>query len=400
MRLLNIFILLLPFMLFADSNVFSNIPPAKIEMININPEPCDKSCLKDLSKNGKIFSFIARFDKSIKDDDLQNLMMQYSNEIGIYYKLRFDTLGKKLEVALLIPKKTIGKYATTTADTIFAYLLSRDLDFRFKVFDSVDENPDSLIKAINDIKKENFNFVIAIVSKQESLPILSELNIPVYVPTISKGTNDSSNIVFGGIDYNAQIKDLLNMVDTDTIVAYNDDSSLGSYIGNILATQNDNKKELFQEVVTNKAAANFSADLEEHNTMIEESSVFLNTRFIISGLILSQIGVLDVLPKHIFSTQVNYNPNFLSLLRGFDTSNIVISNAIGETDSKLLEYGSLLTSDMKYDWVNYSTALGVDLFLHNMSPNIERYFKEEVDNNSVIYKNTLYGIKNGVFVKL
>lgn len=398
MRLFSIFILL-PFMLFADSNVFSNIPPAKIEVININPESCNKSCLKDLSKEGKILSFIARFDKSIDDEDLQNLMMQYSNEIGIYYKVRFDTLGKKLEVALLIPKKTIGKYSTTTTDTILAYLLSRDLDFKFKVFDSIDENANSLSNAINDIKKENFNFVIAIISKQESLDALSNLNIPIYVPTMNSNSA-SSNIVFGGIDYNAQIKDLLDRVDSTKIISYNDDSTLGSYIGNILETQNNNEKELFKEVVTNKAAANFSANLAKRKDSIKESSIFLNTRVIISGLLLSQIGLLDDLPEHIFSTQVNYNPNLLSLLRGFDTSNIIISNAIGTTDNKLLEYGYLLTSDMKYDWVNYSTALGVDLFLHNMSPNIERYFKEEVENNAVLYNNTLYGIENGTFIKL
>lgn len=399
MRLFSAFILLLPFMLFAESNVFSNIPPAKIEVININPEPCSKSCLKDLSKKGKILSFIARFDKSIDDEDLQNLMMQYSNAIGIYYKVRFDTLGKKLEVALLIPKKTIGKYSTTTTDTILAYLLSRDLDFRFKVFDSIDENANSLSNAINNIKKENFNFVIAIVSKQESLDVLSNLNIPVYVPTMSRNAA-SSNITFGGIDYNAQIKDLLDKVDTNKIVAYNDDSSLGSYIGSILETQNNNKRELAKEVVTNKAAANFSSNLAKRRSSIRQSSIFLNTRVIISGLLLSQIGLLDNLPKHIFSTQVNYNPNLLSLVRGFSTSNIVISNAIGTTDDKLVEYGYLLTSDMKYDWVNYSTALGVDLFLHNMSPSIERYFKEEIENNAVIYENTLYGIENGAFVKL
>ena len=39
------------------ANVFSNIPPAKIEIINLNPKSCSKSCLKDLAKKKKIFSF-------------------------------------------------------------------------------------------------------------------------------------------------------------------------------------------------------------------------------------------------------------------------------------------------------------------------------------------------------
>ena len=142
------------------ANVFSNIPPAKIEIINLNPESCSKSCLKDLAKKKKIFSFMARFDKKIDDEDLQNVMVAFSKKIGIYYKVRFDLLEDKLEVALLMPKKTIGKYSTTTIDTILAYLAFRDIDFRFKVFDSIDENPANLAKALDLLTREKFNFVI------------------------------------------------------------------------------------------------------------------------------------------------------------------------------------------------------------------------------------------------
>lgn len=392
-------LLLLPFLAFGQSDVFSNIPPAKIEIININPEYCDENCLFKLSKDKKIFSFIARFDRSIKNEELQNLMESYATEIGIYYRLRFDPLGKSLEIALLIPKKIIGKYSTTTIDTILAYLLSRDIDFRFKIFDSVDENLDSLNKTIEKINDENFNFVVAVLSKKESLEALDDIDIPVYIPTMTnKDVKVGSNIIFGGIDYEAQIQTLINQENDAITIIYNDDSSLGEDLGEI--TKSLSQFVLIEDTITNKIAANFSKNLEKQEMFLAGSNVFLNTPVVKSGLLLSQIGISNERPSHILSTQVNFNPALLSLIRGNDTSNILIANSISDTEQKLIEYGLLLSSDMKYDWVNYSTALGVDLFLSNMSQNIDRYFVESFENNQAIYNINLYKIKNGIFVKL
>ncbi len=386
----------------ANGNVFSNIPTAKIEVINLNPAPCEKSCLKNLAKEQKIFSFIARFDKKIEDEDLQNLMLEYTKQVGVYYKVRFDLLDDKLKVALLIPKKTIGKYSTTTIDTILSYLAFRDIDFKFKVFDSVDENGESISNAINALQSEQFNFVIAILSKEENLSLLRNLPLPIYIPTLKKPQNwgDDGNIVFGGIDYSEQIDLLLKEASKDVFISYDDDSSLGAMIGQIVEDKiKDTKATFIKEVVTNKDATNFSANLEKRKNTLKSSNVFLNTRVIISGLLLSQISILKETPELIFSTQVNYNPAILSLLRGINTKNLIIANAIGETDSRLLEYSSLLSSDLKYDWVNYSTALGLDLFLSTMKEGIERYFSEELEKSQILYKTKLYGIQQDVFVK-
>ena len=385
------------------ANVFSNIPPAKIELINLNPESCSKSCLKDLAKNKKIFSFMARFDSKIDDSDLQAVMVDFSKKIGVYYKVRFELLEDKLEVALIIPRKTIGKYSTTTIDTILSYLAFRDIDFKFKVFDSVDENPANLTKAIDSLSAEKFNFVIAVLSKESSLNILQNLTLPTYIPTLKKPTDweGKDNIIFGGIDYDAQIALLLEEANRKTLIAYNDDSALGTMIGKSLEAQvaQNGKFNFIQEIVTNKDAANFSSNLSKRRSSIANGNIFLNTRIIISGLLLSQIGLLKNMPNKIFSTQVNYNPAILSLLRGINTRNLVIANSIGRADSKLIEYGGLLSSDIKYDWVNYSTALGTDFFLSKMKDDIRRYFSEDIDDSQVAYKTQLYGINNGAFVR-
>lgn len=384
--------------LYADV-IFSNIPVATIEVININPQYCNKSCLKDLSKEDKVFSFIARFDNSIDDDELRDIMAFYSSELGIYYRIKFDTLGKAVEVALLMPKKIISKYSTTTIDTILAYLLSRNIDFRFKIFDSIDESDINLNNAINKIKEENFNFVIALLSSSDSISKLENLNIPIYVPTII-GNSNNNNIFFGGINYQAQIMELSKKKnDNNVVIIYNDNSTLGNNLGLLTKNINSDSNIIIEDNITNKTAANFYPTLEKHKRYLENSNLFLNTPVVKSGLLLSQINNSQNIPGKILSTQVNYSPAFLSLIRGLNLNDkIVVANSIGKVDNKLIEYGYLLSSDMVYDWVNYSTALGVDLFLNKMSPSIDRYFSENIEDNRIIYDIKLFTIKDEQFV--
>ncbi len=396
---IKLLLFLFPFFLYAADNIFSDIPPASIELIDINPEFCDDKCLFYLSDNKKLFSFVARFNKSlIEDDELHSLMEVYSREIGIYYKLRFNPLGKSLEVALLMPKKIIGKYSATTIDTILAYLFSRDIDFRFKIFDSFDEGYDSLKNSVDEINNERFHFVIAILFNKESINVIDAINIPVYIPTMTnKDIKTKSNIVFGGIDYKAQMDILMTKINADSaIISYNDDSILGSTLGDIVKSFEPNV--FLEQTITNKIAANFSDSIEKSKDILLDSNIFLNTPVVKSGLILSQLDVSRKKPYRILSTQVNYNPALLSLTRGNDVSNVVIANSISKTEQKLIEYGMLLSSDLQYDWVNYSTALGMDLFLHDMSNKFDRYFMESFSSNQVMYNINLYKIQDGIFV--
>ena len=397
-RILLFFPLFLFSQTISQENIFSNIPAASIEVININPEFCDEECLLKLSEEKKPFSFVARFNRDkIKDSNLHNLMEIYSNDIGIYYKLRFNPLGKSLEVALLMPKKIIGKYSTTTIDTILAYLFSREIDFRFKIFDSLNEDYDSLLRSVQAINDENFHFVIAILSNKDSINALDSINVPIYIPTMTnKNISAKSNIVFGGIDYEAQINILMSKIETqNAVISYNDDSALGGDLGEIV--KSFNPPIFFEEVITNKTAANFSKNIESNQDILLNSNIFLNTPIVKSGLLLSQLDVSNKKPSKILSTQVNYNPVLLSLVRGNDTSNVIIANSISKTEDKLIEYGMLLSSDLQYDWVNYSTALGMDLFLSDMGE-FNRYFVESFSKNQAMYNINLYKIENGIFV--
>lgn len=395
--MIRVLLLLIPLQIFADV-IFSNIPISKIEIINLDNESCGKRCLNNLSKDGKIMSFIAKFDKNIEDEDLQNLMREYANEIGIYYKIPFESMGDKIEVALLMPKKIIGKYSTSTIDTVLSYLLFRNINFRFKIFDNVDESREIFEENIEKIKDENFNFLIAIVSNKDNVSLLEELKIPIYIPTMM-GSNSRSNIVFGGIDYQAQIKTLSDVKeDNANTIIYNDDSSLGRFLGDVTKSINENVK--IEDSIDNKVAANFYKNIQRAKDYIEGANIYLNTPVVKSGLLLSQINLSNIKPGKILSTQVNYNPALLSLIKGIDFENIIIANSINvDMDKKLIEYGKLLNSDITYDWVNYSTALGIDFFTSKMNKKLERYFKEEIDNNQVVYGINLYSVKNGRFIK-
>ena len=410
LALLAVFCTILPQALgAAQGGVFSNIPPAKIELIDLKPEPCGESCLLDLSKNGQIFSFVARFDRRTKNKELLGLMEAHSREVGAYYRLRFDPLGRRLDVALLLPKKMIGRYATSTIDTVLAYLAAREVDFRLKVFDSVSEDLGALNAAVSEILSEKFSFMVAVLSNEDSLKALENIDIPIYIPTMSaknltrlaNDANDApkipANIVFGGIDYEEQIRALLAKVEAKNAIIYNDDSALGRTLGTLTRKLHDNV--LFEDIITNKLAANFSQNIASEERHFASSNIFLNTPVVKSGLILSQIAASKHRPSAILSTQVNFSPAFLSLVRGNDTGNILIANSINQSVGELVEYGLLLTSDMRYDWVNYATALGMDLFLTNMTNGVERIFSEALEDNQVRYVVNLYRIVNGAFVR-
>lgn len=391
--LLCIFI---PLFVFGRS-IFSDIPPVSVEVIDLNTESCDKDCLFDLSKDKKIFSFIARFSPDIEDEKLKQIMSDYSKKIGLYYYSRKDLLDSRLNVALLLPKKVIDRHSISTIDTILAYLVMRNIDFRFKVFDSIDGSTQSFQSALDSIQNEQFDFIISIVMNSENLSLLDSIGMPVYVPNRTKN-GDFKHILFGGINYENQIKELMDEKKGRNIISYDEDSALGAYLGN-LVKKNSDEGAFYSDVITSKIASNLESNLNKVKAKIPTSSIFLNTSIVKSGMILSQINFLKDKPLKILSTQVNFNPAFINLLRGINTENIMVASSIGDAPKELLEYGYLLSSDMQYDWVNYATALGIDLFLSEQKDGLERLFIEDVRDGAVAYRTRLYNIINLKFIE-
>lgn len=314
-----------------------------------------------------------------------------------------STHQESLKIALVMPKKIIGRYSVATIDTILAYLSARGKEFEFEVFDCGDEEESSIQSTYQQVFSKDYHFMIAIFTTKgayESTKL--PLKIPLYIPTVHQAQIDftpslSPLLFFGGINYEDQINELLKLQKGTHTIAYNDDSPVGERLSLILQ---EKVPQIQEQTITNEIAATFSKDKKNQEELIYQANVFLNTPVVKTGLLLSQIGYFRKKASVFLSTQINYNPSLSILTQQRDRENLYIANSIGVADQKLVEYASLLNSDLKYDWVNYSTALGMEIFYRLIYPESLIYFKENILDNQVQYKVRIYQINSKGFYEI
>ncbi|PAF50627.1 hypothetical protein [Helicobacter sp. 13S00477-4] len=403
----TIFIFLFVFIdtqLFARSYIISPLPLPKQEVVDISTDKCDEKCLEKLYTNGKIFSFVSKFKKDTQNIELRANLAVALGEIDSFMQSSMYQQKKssKIKIALLVPKKIVGRYSVATIDTILAYLMTRGGDFDFKVFDSGGEEVQDLNEAYGKIEREKYEFVVAILTQAgvENFIQGTYISLPTYIPTVNKNQLQNisklpPNLYFGGIDYEAQMKIITTLATDNPIVEYDDDSPVGLILGDILDRLDSNV--IYKDVVNAQQAATFAKNLKTQEDFLENSVIVLNTPVVKSGLMLSQLGFSKKKPIKILSTQINYNPSILMLVQPKDRENFYVLNAIGNTNQKLIEYGALLSSDLRYDWVNYSTAIGVEMFFDLQDPKINKFFSELIDKHQVQYINTVYRAKGSIF---
>ncbi len=303
----------------------------------------------------------------------------------------------QIKVALLVPKKVIGAYANSVANSIIAYLISKDTRFLFEVFDSGTQSPDDLNLAMQKIKHKGYQFVIAAVTAdgaQSLAPLVSDTL--VFIPTVHHEdvAIKNPNIIFGGIDYTAQIDALLPYAD-DKIVIFNDHSRLAKKISAVI------KDRRIEDVVYEKEIKNMKANISyifKRNHKLKNASVFLNMPVVKSALIATQFSRYEDNISKILSTQVNYSPLLLTLTQYQDRKNFFIANSISDMPFKIEDTNTLLGGEIKYNWISYATTVGLDYVFCNYfgSKNI-REFDEEVYDKQIYYKVSVMQAMRGSF---
>ncbi len=380
----------------------SPLPSPTQEVMDTSIKKCSKSCLNRLIDDEKVFSFISSF-KNMKDEKLMEKYKHISDVLDLETKIITLDLESGLKIALLIPQKNIGRYSSTSADAIISYLIAYGKNFKFKVFDSVNEEIPNLKNTYEKIKQEEYDLTIAIITPNGLANLLQNVNItsPMFIPTINKTQatrfSPNKNIFFGGIDYDKQIDMIIALADSkkSPIISLNDSGAVGKMIGDILKSK---KQDITQESIDTKKSTNFSPTLTKMRGSIKRSMVVLNTSIIKSGLIVPQIGNAMAMPNAFLSTQINYNPSLLSLMPLEDTKKIFIVNAINPIHPNLLIFNDILSVDFQYDWVNYATALSIDIFMSQYDKKNQRFFSESLQDNQVIYNDRFYGVKDSHFV--
>ena len=419
MKIILIIITFLSAVAFGQSYLVSNIPLPKTYILNLDPYPCDEDCMQDYLDKEMIFSFLSHANKQLNNEHLEEIRMINISIFNIGSQIRSD----KLKIALLLPYKKIGRYAASTTNASFAYLIARNQNFELKTYNIETEGLKDILKALNQIEKDKFNYIIAPFTQRGAQTFISiNPSQNLFFPTINKNdvNTTSQNIYFGGIDYRAQI-DLLLKESVSPLVIFYDKTSIGKKLSlyeeenfkqkylkenllddmnislinsNILPTDNNISVVKFS---IPKWATNLEKQLFE-NDKITKGSFFINTPIVKSSMIMSQLTMYDVNATNVLSTQINYDPLILSLTQFTDRQTMIIANSITQNNSIFIETNYLLGNDIVYDWINYTTTVGIDYFFNKIT-NQDRQYKIDMIDNQMQYPIELLQPSKTRFIK-
>lgn len=352
---LYIFTLLLPIALFCESSLTSNVPLPKTDVQNLDPTL------------------------------LESTNVEYPSAL----EAKPAASDGKLRIALLIPYSKIGRYATSTTNASFAYLMSKNRPFELKSYKIEDESYDEIFKALKKIQADGFSYIIAPLT-QSGEKIVSKINpqINIYFPTINKKDTQTTSkyLYYGGIDYRAQ-SDLLLKESVSPLVIFYDKSEIGEQLSNYQEYKFKQDNATTRNNVVKFSIPQQITSLEDQlkdNKRISGGSFFVNTPIVKSGMIMSQLTLYNTNATNVLSTQTNYNPLLLSMTQYQDRKNMIIANSITQNNDELIETNSLLGNDIVYEWINYTTTVGIDYFSYIISGTKREYNIENI-NNQMIY---------------
>jgi len=401
----TILFLLFPIFLFGQSFLISNIPLPKTYVQNLDPYPCDETCLQEYIDKEMIFSFLAHADKK-----LQNDVQDEIRSINVcILNIGSPIINVKLKIAMLLPYKKIGKYASSTTNATFAYLITKNQPFELRSYKIENETIEDIQKALAQMYEDGFTHIIApmtLAGAEQTAAIQTPLKI--FFPTINKEDlqTDAPNLYFGGIDYKAQ-SDLLLKEASSPLVIFHDKSPIGEKLAEYeedaflykttpemnvtnefgTFTQAQTKEKIEDRETIKFAISRKTTNLEHYlkeNEDINGSSCFINTPIVKTSMIMSQLTLYDTNATNILSTQINYDPLILSMTQYKDREKMVIANSITENNNVLIETNAILNNDINYDWINYTTTVGIDFFFHQMT-NADREYNIELVENQMLY---------------
>ena len=403
-------LLSLQLLLFAESFLMSDIPIPKSYIQNLDPYACDEACLQELIENEMIFSFLAHAPIKLENKDQDEIRMMHINILNLGSSLDTD----KLRIALLLPYKVIGRYASSTTNASFAYLLAKNHSFELKSYQLETQEIDEIQSVLNQIREDGFSYVIAPLTQAGAEAITQiDPELYIYFPTIHKKdiAHTSPFLFYGGIDYKAQ-SDLLLKEAVSPLIIFHDDSVIGTNLTNyeedrfkyrdVIIQEDSIEKVLDEEkkvikYVVPRNITNLERQLK-NNESIANGSFFINTPVIKTGMIMSQLTLYDTNATNILSTQINYDPLLLSMTQFEDRKNMVVANSITQHHNIFIETNALLGNDIVYDWINYTTTVGVDYFFH-MITNENREYNILVQENQMLYEIELLKPSLTRFVK-
>ncbi|MSN96106.1 hypothetical protein F1B92_02665 [Campylobacter sp. FMV-PI01] len=395
MRKIILFLVFSFLILDAKVQKLSNIMPAKCEYLNFEPGICDNACLVNLVNENKIFSFLSMYKDEFSDENLRKIYAIANNETATLSAI--NNLSSSDKIGVLLPQNVIGNYAKVVSNAIFSYITSQNLEIEVKFYLSGNESRYSLENVLNNIKNDGISVVIAPVTVAGAKFIANNAdeNILFFIPTLSYEMVGISkgNIFFGGINYQEQILKLLN-TSSNKIVIFSDNSELAKTLNRYISQYN---LDLFSTIFISDEKTTLLGMVDNS---LDDSLIFLNLPLQKTSLVINELALNDIKPASLLSTQINYSPKLLSSTKYDYRKNLYIANIINEIPQNVLLNSFLFGVDMNYDWVAYSTAIGLDyLYSVFVNTNHTRIFKENIIGSSIDYESKIYQTNRYKFIK-
>jgi hypothetical protein len=293
--------------------------------------------------------------------------------------------GEAYRVAFLLPYTKIGKYAVSTTESALAYLAERGKPFQLEVVKVDDEEESTLREALDRLT--GYHMIIAPVTEKGAEFLCSQtLPGPLFIPTLHEGRVSCANdaIRFGGIDYDAQIRTLSYLVESNaTTYVVTDGTPLSRMLTPMV------ERYLPVEETLLLGGNGYYKSVIERYEDLNASTMFLNTPVVKTSLFLSQLTLADFKPARLLSPQLNYSPRLLTLTQYHDRENLVVASSIGDMDPFTTEYLALVGRDVRFNWLNYATVTGLD---HDFctATGLERKTREFYEERSLHYEVRLY----------
>lgn len=294
-----------------------------------------------------------------------------------------------LKIAIIASPNVIGKYSQSVYNVSLATLLSLRKDhYAIKRYDMADESPEALSKALDEAHHDGMNAVLAPLTTAGAKNLITlTTDLQIYIPTVHKRDVPSapSNITFGGIDYVAQIEALLPYM-ADSIAIFYDSSNVGTQL------KSSTEEVFLAHKSEKKRISAYPVDLKGDNiithlskpSLFNKASIIIHIPVVKSALLCAHMTFTGIKAKNILSTQINIDPTLLTLTQYQDRKNMILANSLIEFPSGIYESNALMNNDITFDWIQYSTSVGID-YLVALLGNTPREYSMRLINSQVIY---------------
>ncbi|WP_353662612.1 hypothetical protein [Hydrogenimonas sp. SS33] len=368
-------------LLLAQGRMLSPIPLPTWHIVDLDTENYDEYDLQRLLDEGQVFTFLAK-SAHVSNPRLKTLRQTYM----AMFNIAGGTAGATVRIAFIVPK-IIGKYARTTTRSALGYLIDRGTPFEMDVYPLSDEGNATIDEALAQIGSRLYDLVVAPVTTKGAAYLCSRsLNHRLYIPTLHKSRSECGNdmVTFGGIDYEKQVETLSYLVESNaTTVSVTDGSPLSQRLDAMVRMHLD-----VDDMLTLPRNGYYKNIIARHEDL-NQSTLFLNTPILKSSLFLTQLTLADFKPALVLSTQLNYSPLLLTLTQYHDRENMVLASSIGKMDAFAGENIALLGEDVRFNWLNYATVVGIDTAYMQATGN-RRLTEESTIDGAVDYSLRLY----------